>query len=136
MRAKANIRVSNDEPINVAIAVVNAIGDELATIANEVANAIEHESSPRVVNGIANTINDEPIIFANEVANVIGQGSQIIDIQVTYASIVQGLPCITIEVANSIITDIMCNGGEPTNLQGGPTTPLVEIARPLIHDVA
>jgi len=31
--------------------------------------------------------------------------------------------------------DIMCNGGEPTNLQGGPTTPSVKVARPLIHDV-
>jgi len=114
MWAKPNIRIFNDEPISVAIEVANAIGDELTIVANEVANAIEHESSPHVVNGIANTTSDESTTAANEVGNVISQGSQIIDIKVAYASVVQGLPCIAIEVANSTIMDIMCNGG---NLQ-------------------
>jgi hypothetical protein len=135
MKAKPNIRVPNHEAISVAIEVVNAIGDELTTIANEVANAINHDESPHVVNGIANTICDESTTISNEVANATSQGSQATNIEVAYVSIGQGLPCIVIEVANSIIMDIMCNGGEPTNLQGGPTTPSIEATRPLIHDV-
>jgi hypothetical protein len=135
MKAKPNIKVPNHEAISLAIEVANAISDELTTIANEVANAIDHDESPHVVNGIANCIGDESIITANEVANANNQGSQATDIEVAYVSVGQGLPCIAIEVANSIIVDIMCNGGEPTNLQGGPTTPLIEVTRPLIHDV-
>lgn len=135
MKAKPNIRVPIHEAINVAIEVANAIGDELTTIANEVANAIDHDESPHVVNGIANSIGDESIITTNEVANANNQGSQATAIEIAYVNIGQGLPCIAIEVANSIIMDIMCNGGEPTNLQGAPTTLLIEVTRPLIHDV-
>ncbi len=44
-------------------------------------------------------------------ANVISQGSQTTDIEAAYANIGQGLPCITIKVANPTIVDIMYNGG-------------------------
>ncbi|CAM6016585.1 unnamed protein product [Sphagnum balticum] len=135
MKVEPNIKVPNHEVISVAIEVANAIGDELTTITNEVANAIDHNESPHVVNGIANAIGDESITTANEVANATSQGSQATNIEAAYVSIGQGLQCIAIQIANSIIVDIMCNGGGPTNLQGGPSTPPIEATRPLIHDV-
>ncbi len=59
MKAEPNIKVPNHEAISVAIEVANAIGDELTTIASEVANAIDHDESPHVVNRVANAIGDE-----------------------------------------------------------------------------